>query len=59
MDLLKDKDIEEEIKNTFEGLKAKEGKNKILFQHWPKIEWSPYDLQPKKRNSGLGAQAEQ
>ena len=49
MNLLEE-DIEKEIRNTFEGLADKERKNKILFQNWPKIQWTPYELEPKKRN---------
>jgi len=59
MDLLEEEDIKKEIRNTFDGLEVKERKNKILFQDWPKTEGARYDLEPKKRNSGLGAQAEQ
>lgn len=50
---LSEENIEEEIKKTFEGLKDKESKNEILFQDWPKNQWTRYELEPKKRNSGL------
>ena len=53
MDLLKEEDIEKEIRNTFKGLADKEGKNKILFQNWPKIQRTRYELEPEKRSSGL------
>ena len=52
MDSLNEKDIEEETKNTFEGLASKEAKNTTLFENWPKIQWTPYELEPKRRNSG-------
>ena len=55
MDSLNEKDIEEETKNTFEGLASKEAKNTTLFENWPKIQWTPYELEPKRRNSGLEA----
>ena len=47
-------DIEKEITNTFERLAVKERENKISFKQWPKIQWTPYELEPKRRNSGLG-----
>ena len=53
MDPLNEKDIEEETKSTFEGLASKEGRNTTLFKNWPKIQWTPYELEPKRRNSGL------
>jgi len=37
MDLLKEEDIEEEIRNVFEGLAVKERDNEVPFKQWPKI----------------------
>ena len=48
-------DIEKEITNTFERLAVKERENKIPFKQWPKIQGTPFELEPRKRrNSGLG-----
>lgn len=51
---MNEKDIEEETKNTFEGLASKEAKNTTLFENWPKIQWTPYELEPKRRNFWFG-----
>ena len=53
MDPFKEKKIEEEVRSTIGGLAVKEDTNKIPFTNWPKIEWTPYELEPKRRNSGL------
>ena len=45
--------LEEETKNIIQGLTKAESKNKTLFRDWPKIERTPYELEPKRRNSGL------
>ena len=53
MDFLNEDDIKKEITNTFERLAVKERENKISFKQWPTIQWTPYELEPKRRNSGL------
>ena len=50
---LKEEKIEAEIRNTFNGLAEKEKMNTTSFKNWPKIQWTPYELEPKRRNSGL------
>jgi len=50
MDLLNEGDIEEEIKNTIKGLVDREDMKK--FNSWPNIQRTPYELEPKKRDSG-------
>lgn len=55
MDPLNEEEIEEEIRNTIKGLADKEDKNTTPFKHWPRIhiQGTPYELEPKRRNSGL------
>ena len=53
MDPLSVGKIEEEIRNTFKGLAEKEKLNTTSFKNWPKIQLTPYQLEPKRRNSGL------
>ena len=36
------------IKNTIEGLKNAEERNKLPFSDWPKNTWTEYDLQPER-----------
>ena len=53
MDPLNKEKIEEAIRNTFTGLTEREKINKTSFKDWPKLQWTPYELEPKRRNSGL------
>ena len=53
MDPLNKEEIEKEIRNTIKGLTDKEDKNTTSFDDWPKIQWTSYELEPKRRNSGL------
>ena len=48
-----EEEIEEAIRSTFEGLAEKEKTNETSFKYWPKVQWTPYELVPKRRNSGL------
>jgi len=51
---LNEKEVEKEIENTFKGLADKEDENTTSFKNWPRIQGtSPYELEPKRRNSGL------
>ena len=53
MDSLEKEEIEKEIQNTIKGLTKKEDDNETPFEKWPKIQWTPYEIEPKRRNSGL------
>ena len=53
MDPLNKEEIETEIKSTIKGLSDKEENNATSFENWPKIQWTSYELEPKRRNSGL------
>ena len=55
MDPLNEEEIAEEITSTIKGLADKEEKNTTLFKNWPRnhIQGTPYELEPKRRNSGL------
>ena len=50
---MNEEEIEEEIRNTLNRLAEKEKTNETLFKNWPKVQWTPYKLEPKRRNSGL------
>ena len=53
MDPFKEEEIEKEVKKTIKRLADKDEKD-IPFTNWPKIERNLYELEPKRRNSGLG-----
>lgn len=53
MDPLNEEKIEEAIRNTFKGLAEREKIDKTSFKDWPKLQWTQYELEPKRRNSGL------
>ena len=55
MDPLNEEEIEKEIRNTIKRLADKEGKNTTPFKNWPRnhIQGTPYELEPKRRNSSL------
>ena len=53
MDPLNAVEIEKETRNIIESLIKAEEKNTTSFRNWPKIERTPYELEPKRRNSGL------
>ena len=48
-----EKDLETETTNIIKRLTNAEVKNTTSFRNWPKIERTPYELEPKRRNSGL------
>jgi len=52
MDPLNEEEIEKEVRSIIKGLAEKEKKNTISFKDWP-IPVTPYELEPKRRNSGL------
>ena len=49
---MNEKDVEEEIQKTFKGLAKREEKNTTSFENWPRIQWTPYELKPRRRDSG-------
>ena len=55
MDPLNEEEIEKEIRNTIKRLAEKEDKNTTPFKNWPRnhIQGTSYELEPKRRNSGL------
>ena len=53
MDPFNDGKIEEHARNTIEKLAEKEKENKIPFKDWPNTPVTKYELEPKRRNSGL------
>ena len=53
MDPLNEEEIEEEARNTIERLAEREKKNTIPFRDWPNTPVTKYELEPKRRNSGL------
>lgn len=54
MDLLNAEMIEQEVDKTIEGLTKREAANTTSFNNWPKIQRTPYKLEPRRRISGLG-----
>lgn len=53
MDLLNAEMIEQEVDKTIEGLTKREADNTTSFNYWPKIQRTPYELEPRRRISGL------
>ena len=53
MDPLNEEEIKAQARNTIERLAAGETKNGIPFRDWPKTPVTKYELEPKRRNSGL------
>lgn len=53
MDLLNAEMIEQEVDKTIEGLTKREADNTTSFNNWPKIQRTPYKLEPRRRISAL------
>ena len=53
MNLLNEEEMEKEIKNTIKGLVDREDITTSSFKKWPNTHWTPYELKPKRRGSGL------
>lgn len=53
MDLLNAEMIEQEVNKTIEGLTKREADNTTSFNNWPKIQRTPYKLEPRRRISAL------
>ena len=53
MDPLDEVEIEKEVSKTIEGLAKREHENTTELEDWPETKGIPYDLKPKRRNSGL------